>query len=291
MKYLIRLIAALIFLPQVLSAQETVFNITEVHRENEFYHEQMKLWKEVVEKEPKNETAWSNYYKAARYADFPAVFKDSLYRLSVDKVVEKMSKAIPNTFVYHHTASWHSQDRKVKFEHLQKAFDIDPSHPKVNEDLFTHHYVHAEWEKADEYMQNWYEKQTTAPQLIHYCFNILNSTEKDAVLFLFADNDSYPTWMLQTGQGLRTDVSAINLFILMDEDYARKALAHYNLKVDESAYNLLKPRAPAEQWPKVVEFFQHLAEKNPDRPLYFSLTIPGDLRAQLEDDLYIVGPV
>lgn len=276
--------------PLSLLAQETVHPITVVQRKNDFYVEQYKLWKAVTEKTPDLIEGWRNLYHAARYRDFPAIFNDSTYKKEVDQLIAEMGEAIPNTYDYHYIYAWHHGFGEDNFDHLMKAYAIDSTRPKICEDLFTHHYARGAWDQADYYIHKWYNHQTMAPQLLHFCYNLLASTGENGILLTSGDNDSYPIWMLQAVQEFRTDVTALNAYILMDPEFARKAAARHGLKIDESAYALLG-RKKKDKWQKMGEFIRHLAEKNPDRDVYIPMTVPGEFREALGDDLYIVGTV
>ena len=49
--------------------------------------------------------------------------------------------------------------------------------------------------------------------------NYLNSLDPDAIIFTYADNDTYPLWYAQEVEGVRTDVKVINIFYLGTEWY------------------------------------------------------------------------
>lgn len=286
--FLLTLLIALF--PAWILAQETVYPITTIQRENDFYVTQTKLWKKVTEKEPQNAIAWQNLYHAARYQDFPAVFNDPDYKQKVTTIVEEMGKAIPNSYEYNYIRAWHNAFGKENYVYLQKAYEIDSTRPKICEDLFTYHRMQGNWDKADFFMRKWYNHQTMAPQLLHLCYNLLACTEENGILFLSGDNDSYPTWMLQTVKKFRPDVATLNAYMIMDRDYARKVLKRYNLKADESAFALLDRKGEL-NWKNSAKFMRHLAEKNPGRKVYFPMTMQKDVQNELGDELYVVGPV
>lgn len=59
----------------------------------EWYKTQERLWKAEIDKNPKNEEAWANYYKAVRYRSWCESMPDINEQL--DAIVEKMGMAIP----------------------------------------------------------------------------------------------------------------------------------------------------------------------------------------------------
>ncbi len=75
-----------------------------------------------------------------------------------------------------------------------------------------------------------------------YAANFLNSLQKDAIIFTYGDNDTYPLWYAQEVEGIRRDVRVVNLSLIAVDWYINKLRNKVNdspplkLSLTESQY-------------------------------------------------------
>lgn len=78
-------------------------------------------------------------------------------------------------------------------------------------------------------VQNWDDHDRSDRQWTRdMAYNYLESCEPNAILFTYADNDTFPLWYLQEVEGVRTDVRIINLSYLQSDWYLKQAMVAIN---------------------------------------------------------------
>jgi len=81
---------------------EKVYSIIYIQKPNDWYIKQAELWKKKIDKNPKDNEAWHNYYNAVRYARFTETIDTKEKKEKLNHIIAEMGKAIPGSFEYHY---------------------------------------------------------------------------------------------------------------------------------------------------------------------------------------------
>lgn len=204
-----------------------------------------------------------------------------IYKNLMDSILKQMAGAIPDSYEYNYL-KYYNGDRDIKL--LEKAYEIDPKRPDALYEFILHYEKFGETEKLKKVCEELYQTRDIAPGLLNYNYNMLASTEQNAILFTNGDNDSYPSWVLQNTFGIREDVSVVNLHLtFVDREYLNRKLAEKGIDIDSEKYNKVSMSI------FIKELVEDLAQYYPEIPVYLAVTVYKKSMAKIEDNLYIVG--
>ena len=111
-----------------------------------------------------------------------------------------------------------------------------------------------------------------------YSYNILQSCEKDAILFTNGDNDTFPLWYLQYVEGIRRDVRVVNLSLLNTPWYIKQ------LRDEE-------PKVPIRLTDKQIENVMPRPWPLPGRTDSIYFEIPKDVLIKELPDIELRKPI
>lgn len=110
------------------------------------------------------------------------------------------------------------------------------------------------------------------------------STQENAILFTNGDNDTFPAWVLQRAQGIRTDVLVLNLHLAQhDRVYLGRQLRQRGIDLSAEDLPTGDPTAFADALVSAID------QATAHAPIYFALTVAGQFTASIHDQLYLVG--
>jgi len=263
---------------------ETVYYVRQAGvKPHDWYVQQARLWKQETDKNPGNAEAWHNYYLATEYSYWGSKDAAGEKQADLDKIIAAMAKAIPASYEYFALKYRKGHGKNDDVSLLENALRLRPDDPEIYYDLIVYYEMHNEKQKAREFCKKLYLSKDIAPALLDYNYNVLMSTEKNAVLFTNGDNDTYPVWLLQRARGIRADVTVLNLHMIREQTYLQALLQDRNIRLEID-------KLPKNDDPEFIpQLCRTIAAQNPERPIYFALTVYRDYIDSLLDNLYIVG--
>ncbi len=262
--------------------REKVYSFVKVHQTNDWYKTQAGLWKSYIQQNNTDEEAWISYYTACRMLKLR---HDQYTAEDLDEIVDDMSKAIPNSFAYHYVAHWNGGFRNTEkqTEHLFEAHKLEPYRVELLDDLTTYYEVKRDKSQLKEIAMRWYKSNDMSSGLYYWNYNMMQSTEEDAILITSGDNDTYPALVLQYAKGIRTDVCVMNNSLLGIKEYQDRYFKEIGLPVMEKTHDNFT------NWNDYqLAIIEHI-KKHTTRPLYFAISALPSLYEPFKDEVYNVG--
>lgn len=248
-------------------------------KQNSWYKSQAELWEENVYNNVTNANAWLNYYQAVRYSYYSSASKEieETEQIRLDKILEEMGKKVSESFEYNYLKYVNSNQNPEYFSFLEKAYAKEPGNSETYDDFAAYYELSGNSLKKNEFIVMLKKAKVYPEAILNYNYNVLMSLDKNAILFTNGTIDTYPIWILQ--QTVRSDVTVLNMDLLKNKNYLLSKLESIGLTA-ESAYDFIgNPQA----------FYTYITSKNPEKNLYFSLTIPSQNLENISGKLFPTG--
>lgn len=263
------------------NSPKKVYRYCYVIKSKDWYKNQEKLWKTEISKNPHNEDAWYNYFFANRYASLG--MDENERKKLLNSIVDEIGKAIPDSYLYPYIR-YYNGERKI--EHLEKAYQLKPDCADLYWEFIQYYELNGMKAQKKKYCEKLYLSKDIISSLYDYNFNMLNSAEKNSILFTNGDNDNYPAWILQEAKGVRQDVTILNahtVFLLRD---------YLKLKLNERELDINIDILPKEDIATFLkELISSIKNKYPEIPIHIAPTVYEEYKKEVKDKLFTTGLV
>ncbi len=260
---------------------EKVYRYCYVVNSMEWYQNQEKLWKYELSKNPQNEDAWYNYFFAARYGWANVKGQTNTREVLMDSIYNDIGKEIPNSWVYHYI---HYYNYATDFSRLEKAYKINPYAPDLYWEFIKEYTLNGQKEKRKEFCEKLYESKDISTGIYNFCFNMLNSSEQNSILFTNGDTDTYPSWVLQEAKEIRKDVLILTIHgTFYYRNYLKSILADKGIHLEVDSLS------QTDVGLYLKELIQLLKEKYPEVPVHLAQTVFKSYYESFKNNLYLTG--
>lgn len=263
--------------------RQTVYSLVKQKQTIEWYQAQTKLWKQHLDKNPKDGEGWVSYYTAKRMLK---IYNQGVMQHDLDSIVNKLvATAIPNTFEYHYLSVYNLGLRDVEKSnfHLKKAQELGPNRVELFDDLTNYYELRRDKKNSETIAKKWFASNDISPGIYTWNYNMLQSVDDNAILLTVGDNDTYPAWILQRAKGIKPNVSVVNLGLIRLDDYRKtyfKELGIPYIEIDSEK---------KESYEAVQTILIKHIKENTDRPVYLGISASKKVYKSFEEDVYNVG--
>lgn len=270
-----------------LSAQTKAVRIeSPIVSEKDFvwYVEQKGAWKEIVQKNPKDENAWLNYYNAARYMAWYQQ-EDTTAR----QVVREMEATIPNSYTFNYCAYRESTSGKGYGEpktYAEAALSMLPDEMQFfdYDNWVCYLAMQGDEARMRPIAKRYFDSGIYSEAVLRYSYNELAGMDEDGIYIANGDAAIIPKWLIQEGMNIHKDKTIICASFLCVKEYREWLFNKLGISIP-----VLKEPACAEDYDANDRaLLQAIIDKYGSK-VYFSTTTPSETMESWKQNLYNEG--
>ncbi|MES2760802.1 MAG: hypothetical protein V4677_01295 [Bacteroidota bacterium] len=270
---------------------EKIYGKNKLLKPNEYYLQQIPLWKKQVDKNPKNADAWLNYYRSNRNAYIKGEEDNSQKSKGVSRfdrlknIVDEMERQVPNSYQYNYVKWLNGNNDLSLFPYLEKAHILSPQNSEPIMSLIFYYEIKGDYIKRNENIEAYYKLGDYSPGLLNYSFNLLSALDKNAIVFTEGDKDTEAILLLTQGKKYRSDVQMLNMNLLLIKEYREKVFN--DLEIPQLDFEPIANEANYEKFQQLI--IKRVTENKKARPVYAAVTVSNSYTNTITKNLFLTG--
>lgn len=187
-----------------------------------WYVEQKEAWKAETQRNPKNETAWMNYYHAAHYMGWWGNNPDSVIR----QAMNEMKQAIPDSYTYNFCAyraivSGHGDGETDGDKYAEAALAKLPDDMQFfdYDQWVCHLAMKGDETRLTQMAKRYFESGIYSEAVLRYSYNELAGMDEDGIYIANGDAAIIPKWLIQEGMNKHKDKTIVCVSFLAVKEY------------------------------------------------------------------------
>lgn len=279
------------FAQDLMAQTEAVRVESPIVTEKDFvwYVKQKEAWKAQTLKDPTNETAWLNYYNAARYMNWYQQEFNQQEDSTARQVIREMEAAIPESYTFNFCAYRESVQGKG-YGDAKKFAEAALAKLPVDMQLFDYDNwvcylaMQGDETRMKSLAKRYFDSGIYSENLLRYNYNELQGMEEGGVCIVDGDVVVIPKWLIQEGMGLHKDKTVVCISFLAVKEYREWLFNKLNIQLP-----VLKEPTCAEDYDlNERTLLQAIIDKYGSK-VYFSSTMAGKKYEPWEHSLYNEG--
>lgn len=249
-----------------------------------WYVGQKEAWKAQTVKDPTNETAWLNYYNAARYMSW---FQQA--DSTAKQVVREMETTIPDSYTFNFCAYRESAQGKGYGDPKKYA---EAALAKLPDDMQFFDYdnwvcylaMQGDETRMKPLAKRYFDSGIYSEAVLRYSYNELAGMDEGSIYIANGDAAIIPKWLIQEGMGLHRDKIVVCAPFLAVKEYREWLFRRLNVTLPA----LKQPTCAEDYDNNEHALLQAMIDKYGSK-VYFSTTMPSATMEPWKPYLYNEG--
>lgn len=263
---------------------QPIESFVKVEYEPDWYATQAELWHKEALKNPSNDDAWINWFRATRYNMILSDGFDDVDDAKLAEIAQAVKKQRPNSYAQYildyYCSMWIKRTEDFE-DNMSKAISMRPDNRVLYPDYVVYLLKNGNQEQMDDILKRWYNTGEYSYNLLNYAYNEMAGMQHNGIIFVNGDTPTYSKLLVKYGKNLFADKTVICMSLLATPEYRSAVSKELGISpIPEPDYQNY------DKW--TDDAVMHIIRES-KRPCYFSTVIPN--LPSFQDKLYSEGLV